>query len=159
MSDRDLLRMSGAEVAAFLEEGHRAQVATSNADGTIHLVPLSYFVRDGCLSFWTDPQSRKVANLRRNPQVTCLVEIGSEFSDFRAVQICGRADVVTDLEESRKAGEALLGRYSSEPLDEATRGYIGMLASERVLVTVRPERVVSWDHRKLSGARPETIGR
>ncbi|MBA2625344.1 MAG: pyridoxamine 5'-phosphate oxidase family protein, partial [Acidimicrobiia bacterium] len=42
MAGRAALSMDDGEVAAFLEEGRRAQVATIDADGTPHLVPLSY---------------------------------------------------------------------------------------------------------------------
>ena len=60
--------MSEAEVAAFLEAERRALVATINADGTPHLVPLTYVVLEGRLTFWTDPRSLKVVNLRRDPR-------------------------------------------------------------------------------------------
>ena len=159
MSERDLLRMTDEEVAAVLDEGIRVQVATRNRDGTIHLVPLSYFVQDGRVALWTDGASQKVTNLRRDPSVTCLVELGSGFADFRAVQIVGRAEVVDDLERSQAAGEALFSRYSGGPLDERARAGVEALAPLRSLVVVEPERVVSWDHRKLAGVRPESIGR
>jgi len=159
VSGRELLRMTEEEIAAVLDEGRRVQVATSNPDGTIHLVPLSYFVRDGRLALWTDGLSRKVSNLRRNPGTTCLVELGSEFADFRAVQITGRAQIITDVEASRTAGEALFARHSGGPLAEDVRAYVATLARDRVVVVVEPDRVISWDHRKLAGARPDAIGR
>lgn len=161
VSDRDLLRMTDDEVARVLAEGQRVQVATTNPDGTVHLVPLSYFVSDGpvgTVGLWTDPASRKVANLRRNPQVTCLVEMGTEFADFRAVQIVGRASLSSDHAASCAAGEALFERGMGSPLSDDLRAYVANLAHQRVAVTVTPERVVSWDHRKLAGARPDDIG-
>jgi hypothetical protein len=46
-----------------------------------------------------------------------------------------------------------------EPLDDAGQAWVESLASVGVVVIVRPERVVSWDHRKLSGIGLEDMGR
>lgn len=160
MAGRELLAMAEDEVAAFLDEGRRVQVATINADGTPHLVPLSYVVLDGRLTLWTDHRSRKVANLRRDPRLTCLVEQGSGFSDYRAVQLTGRAELVDDPDASLRTGVALFERYSPPGADpEGRRTAVADLLSERVAVVVTPERVVSWDHRKLADVRPKDVGR
>ena len=46
-SGRRRVRMSEAEVDAFLEAGSKLQVATVNPDGTPHLTTLFYVVRYG----------------------------------------------------------------------------------------------------------------
>jgi len=156
MSQRELLTMSDDEVTAFLHETRRAQVATINPDGTPHVVPMSYVMVDGRLTLWTDPRSRKVVNLRRDPRLTCLVEDGDHFPVFRAVQLSGRADVSDDADTSLRVGLALFAR--STPITEEVRAAAEALVPERVAVFVHPERVVSWDHRKLDGVRPDDIG-
>src|SRR4051794_27514811 len=98
------MTMTPAEVIEFLSGERRAHLATINDDGTPHVVPLSYVVIDGRVTFWTDPASRKVANLRRDPRLTCLIEAGTEFAEFRAVQLAGRAELGEDAESSRRAG-------------------------------------------------------
>jgi len=155
---RAALQMSDAEVDEFLASGQRVQVATVDRKGGIDLVPMSYLFWDGCLALWTDPQSRKVRNLRRNPQVTCLVEAGESFEEFRAVQIRGWAEVIEDPEASRQAGELLFGRYQPPPLSDEARATAALMALQRVLVVVHPDRIVSWDHRKLAGAGHVDIG-
>jgi len=152
------MTMTPAEVAEFLSGERRAHLATINADGTPHVVPLSYVVIDGRVTFWTDPASRKVANLRRDPRLTCLVEAGTEFAEFRAVQLSGRAELGADAESSRRAGLALYERAAG-PLTDDLRAAVDAMVAERVAVTVVPERTVSWDHRKLPGARPADVGR
>ncbi len=90
MSQRELMAMSEDEVAAFLSERRRADLGTINADGTPHLVPMSYVIVEGLLTVWTDPRSRKVVNLRRDPRITCLIEDGATFAEMRAVQLSGQ---------------------------------------------------------------------
>lgn len=150
--------MTEDEIVDLLREGKRTQVACHNPDGSIHLVPMSYVMMDGRLTLWTDPSSRKVANLRADPRVTCLVEVGDEFSEFRAVQLSGQAVIIDDPERSRRVGEALFGRSLGE-LNDDMRAYIASLVPERVGVAIDVHRAVSWDHRKLAGARPDQVGR
>jgi PPOX class probable F420-dependent enzyme len=149
--------MTDAEVAGFLAEATRAQVATINPDGSVHLVPMSYVVVDGTLTLWTDPASKKVSNIRRDPRVTCLVEMGEDFASFRAVQLVGTARVSSDAGTSRGVGEALFARSVGE-LSDDLRAYVAGLAPQRVVVSVEVERLVSWDHRKLAHARPDQVG-
>jgi PPOX class probable F420-dependent enzyme len=149
--------MEPQEVMAFLNEGLRAHVATINPDGTPHVVPMSYVVLDGCLTIWTDPSSHKVSNLRRDARITCLVETGATFPEMRAVQLTGRAELGEDAETSRRVGLALFQRGAGE-LDDDLRAAVEALVPQRIAVTVHVERVISWDHRKLPGVRPDEIG-
>lgn len=149
MSAREQLRMSDAEVAAFLADGRRAQVATCGADGWPHIVPLSYFVVDGQPVLWTDGASQKVANLRRDPRISVLVEVGNAVDEFRAVLLRGFAEVDDDHQRSAEAGRRLFQRYSPQPLSGEVLAYVDALAHQRVVVTVRVDSCVSWDHRKM----------
>lgn len=155
---RDAMRMTDGEVEAFLAAGRRVHVATLDPGGQVDLVPMSYFFWDGRLALWTDPASRKVRNLRRNPSVTCLVEAGERFEDFRAVQLRGEAELIDDVESSRAAGELLFARYGAGPLTEEARSAAGALAPNRLVIVVNPDRIVSWDHRKLAEITPDAVG-
>jgi PPOX class probable F420-dependent enzyme len=157
VSARHQLAMSDDDVSEFLRSQMRAHVGTINDDGTPHIVPLAYVVLDGRVTFWTDPRSRKIANLRRDPRLTCLVEAGTHFAELRAVQLGGRAELGEDEETSRRVGRALFERASGS-LDDDLRAAVEALVGERIAVSVHPDRVVTWDHRKLPGVRPGEIG-
>jgi len=159
MSQRSQMAMTDDEVAAFIEGGRRAHVATIDPDGMPHVVPLSYVVIDGRVTLWTDPASRKVHNLRRDPRVTCLIEEGSHFAEFRAVQMKGRAEVADDPDEVLSAGLALFARARGGNLTDEVKAAVQELVPQRVAVTIVPEQVVSWDHRKIPGLRPGQAGK
>lgn len=156
---RARLRMTPQEVASYLQAMRRVQVGTLNPDGSVHLVPMSYLLWDGEIGLWTDPASRKARNLRADPRITALVEDGASGRDYRAVQLRGRAEVIADLDTSRRAGELLFERHRPNGLDEAIRAEAAALAPARALVLIHAESVISWDHRKLAGAGLEDIGR
>jgi PPOX class probable F420-dependent enzyme len=153
---RSSLAMTATEIDEYIATALRVQVATINADGTPHVVPMSYLLWEGRIGLWTDPRSRKVRNLRRDPRVTLLLEDGRSFETFRAVQLRGEARIFDDVEVSRRAGEVLFSRYGG--LDDAARAQAAALAGERVLVVIDPEHSVSWDHRKLGSAGLSEIG-
>lgn len=156
--DRSSLQMSDVEIATFLGQMTRVHVGTVNRDGSVHLVPMAYLIWQEMVALWTDPHSQKVANLRRDPRLTCLVEHGARFEALAAVQIRGRAEIITDEHTSRKAGEMLFTRTRPGGLDDHLRAEVNALASQRVLVVVHPKTVLSWDHRKLSGVDHLEIG-
>jgi PPOX class probable F420-dependent enzyme len=143
------MRMSPEEIRDLLEQGRRVQVSTNGDDGWPHIVPMSYVVDDGCVVLWTDGNSRKVKNLRLDARITCVVEMGEILPEFRAVQIRGRADIVDDLAESRRIGQAMFERYSDGPPPPEALAYAAVLAEQRLVVRVNPVRTVSWDHRKV----------
>lgn len=151
MSRRDQIRMSDQEIEEFLAAPHTLQVATINADGTPHLVAMYYAMLDGKIAFWTYGKSQKVRNLERDPRVTVMVEAGKAYGELRGVQIRGRATLSREPQTVQRVGEAIYPLYFGE-LDDAARAGVEMSGRKRVAVIVEPERVASWDHRKLGGS-------
>ena len=143
--------MTGDEIAAFLDEPHKLQLATINPDGTPHLVTMYYAMFDGLIGFWTYRTSQKARNLERDPRITCLVEAGEGYDQLRGVQINGRVQPITDVDRVRSVGAAVYGRYAAE-LAGQLDDYIDQQARKRWAYLVQPERTSSWDHRKLAAA-------
>jgi PPOX class probable F420-dependent enzyme len=152
VSRRDQIRMTDDEVRTFLEDGRDLQVASINADGTPHMVTMWYAVRDGRLAFWTYAKSQKIVNLRRDPRLTVLVATGDKYEELRGVSISGRAELVEDRDEVVTYGEAVYERYWGPVDNDAVREGVRAMGAKRVVVVVKPEKVVSWDHSKLGGA-------
>ena len=107
---RDLVKMSEAEVAEFLTESKKVQVATVNPDGSPHLTTLFYVLQDGRIAFWTYGRSQKIKNLERDPRITCLVETGDDYFELRGVSVSGTAEIVTDEAGIREIGTAVASR-------------------------------------------------
>src|SRR5690349_16168095 len=105
--ERERIRMTDAEVAAFLAERRKLHVATLNRDGSPHLVPMYFLLLDGVVAFWTYSRSQKVANLRRDPRITVMAEDGEGYFDLRGVQIAGRARLDADPAAVGAFGERL----------------------------------------------------
>lgn len=150
MSRRDLIRMSDAEIRAFLEEQRIVQIATIDHDGWPHLVAMWYVLVNDQIVFWTYAKSQKLVNLRRDTRLTCLVETGDRYDKLQGVQIKGRAIISNGYETVQRIGAVIWEKYNG-PLTDTSRQMVAAQAAKRVLVFVEPIEVVSWDHRKLGG--------
>jgi PPOX class probable F420-dependent enzyme len=143
--------MTDEEMDTFLAAGRDLQVASINADGTPHLVTMWYVVVDGAVAFWTYAKSQKIVNLRRDPRLTVLVATGDAYEELKGVSISGRAELVDERDEVIRYGEAIYERYWGPIDNDAVREGVRTMAAKRVVVVVKPDKVVCWDHSKLGG--------
>jgi PPOX class probable F420-dependent enzyme len=145
--------MSGGEIESFLAERMTAHVATIGPNGRPHLVPVFYVPRGAGVATWTYAKSQKVANLRRLPQATVLVEAGTAYEELRGVTMECDVEIIEDLERITLIGQELTGRMIGNADVAASAGqFVRVQAQKRVGLEFRPTRVVSWDHAKLGGA-------
>ena len=141
--------MTDDEVAVFIDSCRNLQVATLDADGSVHLSTLWFAVVDGRLVFETYTKSQKIVNLQRDPRITVLVEDGDEYEELRGVMIRGRAVLHDDPPDvHRLAREVMVRNQPGIPVELLDRA-AAQMATKRTAVVVEPERTVSWDHRKL----------
>ncbi|WP_436700932.1 pyridoxamine 5'-phosphate oxidase family protein [Nocardioides sp. BYT-33-1] len=151
---RDQVKLTEEEVQGLLRENLKVQVAANGRDGFPHLTTLFYVVQDGRIAFWTYGRSQKILNLDRDPRVTALVEDGTDYFELRGVSIEGRAEIVRDHDRILEIGKAvsvrMFGVDSFEALGEIGAQTVEKQATKRVGVIIHPERVASWDHRKMT---------
>lgn len=149
VKQRDLIRMSQEEIDEFLNGWNTMNCATINHDGTIHLVAMWYGFLEGCPALETKAKSQKVANLRRNPQITCLIEDGDTYEELRGVELVGHAEIVEEPERIFELGISVVERTTGQTYTEEMKPAVEMMINKRVAVKIHVERYVSWDHRKL----------
>ena len=153
MSRRDTIRMTDAELKDFLAKSQTIIITSINKDGTPHPMPMWYGVEpDGSIVMTTFTKSQKIVNLSRDPRVTLLVEDGTVYDQLRGVVIYGKAELVRDTDQVVE----ILARVSLKSLadpDDAARDNIRKAvrgtAPKRTGIRVHPDKIVSWDHRKL----------
>jgi PPOX class probable F420-dependent enzyme len=150
VNQRDRIKMSQEEIDTFLAERNSMAMATLDKDGRIHLVAMWYGFLEGAVAIETKAKSQKVANLRRDPRVTVMVEDGDTYDQLRGVELVGTAEIVEDPDRIWTLGVSVFERYNA-PYTEEMRPFVEIMLRKRVVVKVNVEKVVSWDHRKLAG--------
>ena len=150
MDRRRQIRMSEAELAAFLDAQRTVICATIGPEGRPHLVALWYVPTGAQLDCWTYAASQKARNLARDPRATLLTEAGTTYQELRGVSLECDAELVRDPAQVLDIGVALATRYSGASPTPDLRAALTPQAAKRVGVRFHPTRVSSWDHRKLS---------
>jgi PPOX class probable F420-dependent enzyme len=138
--------MTPGEIAEYLDEPRTLNVATVGSDGALHIVAVWFVMRGTRAVFWTYASSQKVRNLERDPRMSGLVESGDSYAELRGVELIGTGHLLTDQAIVLHVGRRLSAKYpqGGHPAD------LTKAAAKRVAIELRPERTVSWDHRKLS---------
>lgn len=129
---------------AFLTRMRVARMATADAAGQPHVIPIVFAVDDHALYTPLDEkpktvaprQLKRVRNLLANPQIAIVVDHWDEdWTRLAWVMVSGRGQVVEE-GEAHAAGVRLLQekypQYGAMPLDG------------RPLIVVTPLRVTSW---------------
>lgn len=152
MSRRAEIAMSPEEVREFLAASRTMILTTIGPDGVPDPVGM-WFLLDGD-DIWmrTYAKSQKVANMRRDPRVAVLVEDGDRYAELRGVQISGRVELDEGIERICDIAAGLLVKYeglAEQDVPAVREAYRASAAAKQVAIRLVPERVVSWDHRKL----------
>jgi PPOX class probable F420-dependent enzyme len=133
------------EIHARLETERIARLATVDADGRPHLVPIC-FVWDGSLLYSAiDRKPKRVAparlarlkNVQQTPDVALLIdEYDEDWTRLWYVLIRGGAELVTNAAERKRAIQRLRAKY---PQYDAK-----MLADDAPVLRITPVRVAAW---------------
>jgi len=148
-SRRDQIALTPAEQRTYLESAHTIILTTLDRRGYPHSIAMWYVVDpDGAVAMTTFRKSQKVKNVERDPRCALLVESGRDYVELKGLLIRGRAVIDGDTEHVLDVLERINAKYhpgTGPEVREAMRGQ----AAKRVILRIAPERVASWDHKKL----------
>jgi PPOX class probable F420-dependent enzyme len=145
---RQQIQLSPEEQAEFFRERKKCALATIDKDGFPHVVAMNYFASDGAFYMTSYGKAQKVVNVRRNPKVALMMETGDSYAELRGVMIRGHCEILEDEASVRAAFE---GRVAAQANPSPVQPGAVASAPKRVVLKIVPEKIVSWDHRKLGG--------
>ncbi|MEU2285142.1 pyridoxamine 5'-phosphate oxidase family protein [Streptomyces sp. NPDC013178] len=143
------IMMTPGELDAFLTFQRTCRVATVSTDGAPHVSAL-WFLWDGdALWLYSVVRSKRWADLRRDPRVAIVIDSGEEYDSLRGVELSGTVEFVGEIP---RTGELCAELDAVETL--FARKNFGLDAmphdGRHAWIRLRPEKVVSWDFRKLA---------
>ena len=130
------------ELETFLTNTGSATLCTHNRDGSIHATPVGYFYTPGKIDIISHASTRKNRNIKRNNQVTLLIDTEKPF---RGALIYGEASISRDnvLPMIMKMFEHMT---PADKLEAVSREYLSVV--DCVIIYVVPKRIVSFDGEK-----------
>lgn len=151
------LQLTPAELDELMTTSWNMRVATLGPGSRINLTPLWFGWAGGTIYFYC--RGQKIANLRRNPTATVLVDRNERFPELQGAMFQGRATVLEDAEAERgdphlAAAQAQMGEKYTGGHGQGRSDYGARTARGRHWRWVRfePARVVTWDNFKLPRA-------
>jgi nitroimidazol reductase NimA-like FMN-containing flavoprotein (pyridoxamine 5'-phosphate oxidase superfamily) len=148
---RSELRLTEAELNAYLDERRTLRLATVGDDAVPHVVPLWFLWYDGVV--WLNSLRRSVRHehLRSGRPVGLVVDDGATYAELRGVRMTGVPDVVGQDEPVR---DEALRRFAAKYFGGATP------PSQRAYEVVRitPTEIASWDFRKIPAGADRKVG-
>lgn len=134
--------MTNEEIESLLRVTKVGRFCSLNKDGTIHAAPVWYGYDDGRIVILTPATSRKARNVKRNPNVTLLVDASEVGVWPKGVIVYGKAELSeTNVEETASIWE----KYApKERTEKAARGLLSL--TKWIKMTIRPNRLVSFDY-------------
>ncbi|MER5859222.1 pyridoxamine 5'-phosphate oxidase family protein [Streptomyces sp. NPDC059688] len=145
------IMMTPGELDEFLTAQRTCRVATVSADGAPHVSAL-WFAWDGTsLWLYSVVRSRRWAQLRRDPRVAVVVDSGEEYDQLRGVELAGRVEFVGEVP---RTGELCAELDTAETLFARKNFGLDEMPHDgrHAWARLTPEKIVSWDFRKLGGA-------
>lgn len=143
---RSELRMSEAEVDAFLDAERVLRLASVDEDGWPHVAPLWFVWRDR--RFWVHSldRSKRSRLLRAGARSSVVVDGGESYGELRGVSCRVVPRFVDPDEDLTAVRRDFARRYlgTDEPVPP--------LRSHSWLELTPVDAIVSWDFRKLAGA-------
>jgi coenzyme F420-0:L-glutamate ligase / coenzyme F420-1:gamma-L-glutamate ligase len=146
------------EQAAFLVRQRVARLATADAAGKPHAVPVCFAFARSSIFIALDEKPKKVPasdlkrvrNILENPEVALTADrYAEDWSLLAFVMVRGRAELLEpDTREHDAAVRLLRGKYHQ---------YETMRIEENPVIAIRPEKAVSWGALDEPGSRETGI--
>ncbi len=129
----------------FMESRRVAYLATADANGAPHVVPVCFAVAEAAIYMTIDEKPKRVAaralkrlrNIAENPQVAMVADRydDRDWSALGWVMVRGRAEVLEEGPEHAAAQRGLRARYPQ---------LAAMALEGQPVIAIRIERVASW---------------
>lgn len=140
------LSLTDRELEAYLADQRTVRVATVGDDGLPHVVPLWFVWHGGALFLNSTMGNPTVENMLRSGTAAAVIDDGDSYDGLRGVVLTGRVERLGV--EAPDGAERL---WSEKYMGGGELPYRRW--RNRTWLRLDPERVASWDFRKIPQAR------
>ncbi len=148
------LRLTEQELDTLMAREARLRMATFGPGDRINLTPMTFGWAGGKVYIFG--RGQKIANLRRNPTTTMLVDIGQAWRELQGIMMQGKA-IVLETQAAEEQDEDLplaqlnLGEKHGLKKNGVPTPYQATATGKsRRWMVFRPHHVVSWNNEKLT---------
>jgi general stress protein 26 len=135
--------LTNEETETILKENTIARICSYNKDGTIHATAVNYAYMNGQIVIGSIASSRKTRNIKRNNNVTVLVD----NEKAQGVLIYGKAKVEYDnvYQTALSVWEKLF-HAQRDKVERLVKAYLDTV--KYVIIKITPQNIVTFDNTK-----------
>lgn len=138
------------KVNKYLADHYYLNLATVSPEGNPMAHTMAYVSEEAVVYLATRKDTRKVQNIMHNPHVAYTVdEDDPDWFDMKALQVEGKASIITDEKELREVGEIMVAKFpivADMPPDP-----------EIIMIKIEPETIYYLDYSIEFGHREQLI--
>lgn len=129
------------DLTPFLSQPLIAKLCTHNEDGTIHIAPVYFGTEGENIMVGTQEMTRKVANIRRDPRVTVLIDMVEPR--LKGVIVYGTASI--EVEDVIPRRVAIFRKYKDEAGAQALAERLASTWTP-VIIRIKPGQTITFDY-------------
>ncbi|HJU13339.1 MAG TPA: pyridoxamine 5'-phosphate oxidase family protein [Candidatus Nitrosotalea sp.] len=127
----------------FIRDQKVLRIATVDGRGTPHVVPVWYRYSQGKFYIGTNTRTAKARNVRRNPKVSFLIDVGVNSPDIYGVMGTGRARLIVERSRVKSVAKSILRRYFKTLENRSAQQ---LLDDTDCIIEVTPKKMTSWNY-------------
>ena len=127
----------------FLGSQKILRLATVDAGGMPHIVPVWYLFEAGKFYVGTNTNTRKVRNLRKKKLVAFCIDVGTGSPDIIGVMGRGRARLILKKPDVEGIARRILGRYFKTLRGRSARE---LLEDTDCIIEITPVAYADWKY-------------
>ncbi len=142
----DILKITlQPEIREFLSSAHIARLATCDPDSLQpHVVPVWYEWDGNFIWISSFRSTRKVEEIKKNPQVSLVIDTDSKGEAAHAVLFEGRVELIDDPKIGVMRGLSIYSKYLGEDGAQAEEPQSWLHDPEHLLIKIKPQKVYAW---------------
>ncbi|RMF90311.1 MAG: hypothetical protein D6733_04220 [Methanobacteriota archaeon] len=140
------MSMTEEELEEYLSQPIIARIATVGKSGRPSIAPVWFIYEEGTLVISTGRDSAKIRNIKANR--TVAVAIDTTEGGFQSKGVIMRGPAEVEEEGSTEVAKRIYLKYLGSlehPMAQQ------LLSMPRATIRLRPERIISWDYKKMGG--------
>lgn len=127
----------------FLTQQKILRLATIGKNKTPHIAPVWYRYSGKKFYIGTNSKTQKAQNVKKNPRVSCCVDVGVNAPNIYGVLVQGNAHLILDDSKVKNIAKKILTRYFKDLENKSAKE---LLDDTDCIIEIVPEKFTVWNY-------------
>ena len=125
----------------FIKSQKILRLATIDPQGNPHIVPVWYDYINGKFYIGTNTRTKKAKNVKKNPKVSFLIDVGIKSPNIFGIMGIGIAKIIVENKRVQRVAKKILLRYFKSLKNISAQQ---LLNDTDCIIEIIPKKLTSW---------------